>query len=66
MLGKIKYVLGCAIHMDYKELFRTVGIVHKATGKNSLGIMLDVVNCGFRYGAGFNDYLLCEFYNLTE
>lgn len=66
MLGKIKYVLGCAVHMDYKELFHTVGIVHKATGKNSLGIMLDVVNCGFRYGAGFNDYLLCEFYNLTE
>lgn len=61
----IGYVLSCAFRMDYGELFRTVSKVHKATGKYRLGILADVVSCGFRYGAGFNDYLLCEFYNLT-
>lgn len=65
MLSKIKYALSCAVHMDYKELFRTVGKVHKACGKNRIGILIDVVMCGFKYGAGFNDYLLCEFYNLS-
>lgn len=64
-MGKLSYVLGCALRMDYGELFRTVGTVHKLTGKNRLGLLADVVNCGLRYGAGFNDYLLCEFYNLT-
>ena len=42
-----------------------MGEVHKITGKNSVGILADVVKCGLKYGAGFNDYLLCEFYNLT-
>lgn len=66
MLGKLKYVLSCAVHMDYGELFRTVGKVHQASGKNRLWISYDLVKCGLRYGAGFNDYLLCEFYNLTD
>ena len=43
-----------------------MGKVHKITGKNSVGILADVVKCGLKYGAGFNDYLLCEFYNLTD
>lgn len=65
-MGKVKYVLSCALHMDYRDLFRTVGIVHRITGKSRTSIVADVINCGFRYGAGFNDYLLCEFYNLTD
>lgn len=64
-MGKLKYVLSCAARMDYKELFRTVGVVHGITGKNRAWILKDVVECGLKYGAGFNDYLLCEFYNLT-
>ena len=65
-MGKLKFILTCMIRMDYPELFRTVGKVHKITGKNSVGILSDVVRCGIKYGAGFNDYLLCEFYNLTD
>ncbi len=65
-MGKIKFIMSCVARMDYGELFRTVGQVHKITGKNSVGILADVVKCGMKYGAGFNDYLLCEFYNLTD
>ena len=65
-MGKLKFILTCMTRMDYPELFRTVGKVHKITGKNSVGILSDVVRCGIKYGAGFNDYLLCEFYNLTD
>lgn len=65
-MGKIRYVLSCAAHLDYKELFHTVNTVHKITGKSRISVMLDVIRCGFVYGAGFNDYLLCEFYNLTK
>ena len=65
-MRKIKFLWNCIVHMDYGELFRTVGKVHQITEKNSLGILIDVVLCGFRYGAGFNDYLLCEFYNLSD
>ncbi len=64
-MGRLSYILGRALRMDFKELFRTVGIVHGITGKSSPVVFADIVGCGLRYGAGFNDYLLCEFYNLT-
>lgn len=65
-MGKLKFILTCVARMDYPELFRTVGKVHKITGKNRAGILADVVQCGLKYGAGFNDYLLCEFYSLSD
>ncbi len=65
LMGKLSYILGRALRMDYGELFRTVGVVHGITGRNRPAVLADIVSCGLRYGAGFNDYLLCEFYNLT-
>lgn len=64
-MGRMGYILGRALRMDYGELFRTVGTVHGITGKNRPAVLADIVRCGLKYGAGFNDYLLCEFYNLT-
>lgn len=64
-MGRLGYILGRVVRMDYGELFRTVGTVHKITGKNRPAVFADIVHCGLKYGAGFNDYLLCEFYNLT-
>lgn len=34
-MGKLQFLLRCVKDMDYAELFRTVGKVHKLTGKNS-------------------------------
>ena len=54
-MGKVKFLWNCIAHMNYGELFRTVWEVHNLTGKNRLGVLTDVVKCGLRYGAGFND-----------
>ena len=62
----LKFLVQCLVRMDYAGLFQTVSKVHKACGKNRMAVMADVVKCGLRYGAGYNDYLLCQFYNLTE
>lgn len=43
-----------------------MAIIHGETGKSRSWIFFDIVTCGFRYGSGFNDYLLCEFYNLSN
>lgn len=51
--------------MDYKNLFRTVEAVHESSGKNRAFLFFNVVWCGLRYGAGYKDYQLCEFYNLN-
>lgn len=52
--------------MDYKNLFKTVGTVHDICGKNRIFLFFDIIMCGLKYGAGYKDYLLCEFYLLTE
>lgn len=66
MFKKLKYLITCIICMDYKSLFETVKTVHKACGKNSIYLFFDIVYCGLKYGAGYSDYLLCEFYLINK
>lgn len=65
-MNKLKFLIRCLANMDYNELFRVVSLVQIITGRGWLAVMTDVIQCGVIYGAGFNDYLLCEFYNLTN
>lgn len=64
-MRKLKYMIARILGMDYKAMFATVRQIHKKTGRNSLWLFVDMVRCGLRYGAGYNDYRICEFYNLT-
>ncbi len=64
-MRRLLYILRCIFQMDYKALFKTVQEVHKICGKNRTYLFFDIVICGFRYGAGYMDYLLCEFFNLN-
>ena len=64
-MGRMGYIIRCIVHLDYKNLFRTVNAAHEACGKNRLFLLADIVQCGFRYGAGHKDYLLCAFYDKT-
>lgn len=66
MLQKMKYILKCILSMDYQSLFRTVSDVHCICHKNRIYLFFDIIKCGFQYGAGYKDYLLCEFYNLSS
>lgn len=65
-MGRIKYLFERILTMNYRGLFETVGKLHKKTGRSSLWLFGDVIQCGIRYGAGYKDYELCEFYNLTD
>ena len=64
-MGKLKYIVGRIFGMDYKSFFNTVNKAHEMSGKNRVYLFYDIILCGFRYGAGYNDYLLCDFFNLT-
>lgn len=65
-MGRLKYIFRCILHMDYKALFQTVNTVHKISGKNRVWLLFDIVKCGFKFGAGYKDYLLCEFFNMND
>lgn len=62
---KVKYLMGRLLRMDYRSLFRTIGKLHHRTGRSRLWLFGDMINCGLRYGAGYQDYMLCGFCDLT-
>jgi hypothetical protein len=64
-MKKLKYIIMCIFNMNYKGFFDTISKVHKISGKNRVYLFFDVIICGLKYGAGYKDYLLFEFYNLS-
>lgn len=52
-------------YMSFRGMFDTIDLVHKRSGKCRPWVFCDVVWCGLRYGAGYGDYRLCGFENLT-
>ena len=64
-MRRIKYLIKRIARMDYGAMLRVVKLIHKKTGKNSVWLFFDMIRCGMKYGAGYQDYRLCEFYNLT-
>lgn len=65
-MKRILYLIKRILKMDYKGLFKTVKSVHKKSGKNSVSLFFDIIKCGLKYGAGYKDYELCEWWNLND
>lgn len=65
-MKRILYLIKRILGMDYKSLFKTVGSIHKKTKINRIKLFFDVVKCGLKYGAGYRDYELCEWWNLND
>ena len=65
-MKRILYMIKRILKMDYKGLFSTVAAVHKKTGIGRTKLFFDIIKCGLKYGAGYKDYQLCEWYNLND
>lgn len=63
-MGRAKFLM--SLHPSYRELLRIADTVRAETGRPRACILADMLRCALRYGAGFNDYLLCRFYDLTD
>jgi len=48
-----------------EKLSQTINAAHERSGKGKLSIFLDMCWCLARYGAGYYDYLIFRFYDLT-
>ena len=64
-MRRILYLIKRILKMDYKGLFKTVKAVHKKSGVGRIKLFIDIVKCGLKYGAGYKDYELCEWWNLN-
>ncbi len=62
---KIKFIFRRIKEMDFKSLFVVVNRLHKKCGKLRIYLFFSIIYCGFKYGAGYTDYELYEFYSLS-
>ena len=61
-LGYIAKVIGGLKIDRIKECVETV---HEKSGKNKALTLLDMISCTVKYGAGFHDYTIFEYYNMN-
>lgn len=64
-MKKIKYLFLRIKKMDFKNMVKQASIISKRIKKPVLFIFFDMIWCGFRYMAGYMDYVVFEFYNLN-
>lgn len=65
-MGRLGYTLRRIAEMDYSAFLKTVQGCHAKSGKNRVWLFADLVKCGFKFGAGYRDYDLLEFYNMND
>ena len=63
-MKRLKYVISRIFKMDFKNMFKIAKKISKKTKRPRLFILIDMVICGFKYGAGYYDYQEFEFYLL--
>ena len=60
------YIFKILAHASLGKMFEAVKTVHERSGKNRVGIFFDMLYCAKKYGAGYYDYQIFAFYNLTK
>ena len=59
------YIRRVIKNASFEKLSYTINAAHERSGKSKLSIFLDMCWCLARYGAGYYDYLIFRFYDLT-
>ena len=64
-MPNLKYVAKRIAGMNFGAMLDTARTVKERTGRGVLPTLVDMAACGFKYQAGYMDYLVFEFYHLT-
>lgn len=65
-MNKLKYIFRRIKAMDFKNMIAQAKIVKARTHRPVLFTLIDMIWCGFRYLAGYMDYVVFEFYRLNS
>lgn len=65
-MEKMIYLVKRIKNMSYKKMFQVAKKVSQKTNQNYMRVLLDIIWCGLKYQAGYNDYLEFEFYLLSK
>ena len=58
IMPNIDYLVKRIAGMNYRAMLDTARKVHERSGKNTLAALADIMACGFKYQAGYMDYLV--------
>ena len=64
MENKLQYYMRVIKGASFEKFFKVLDNAHERSGKNKVFLFFDILNCMARYGAGYNDYVIFEFWNL--
>ena len=64
-MSKIGYIMRCIRTMSFSRMFKTISSIHERTKKSRIVLFFDMVYCGLRFGAGYRDYDLNEWWTLN-
>ncbi|MCD8088398.1 MAG: carboxylate--amine ligase [Oscillospiraceae bacterium] len=62
----VSYMARVLREAKLKRMLEKIDRIHEQTGKSKAGLFFDMVGYALRYGAGYNDYIIFEFYNLSR
>jgi len=60
-MGKIKYLIRCIFNMNFGRMFRDVRSIAKNNNRVTFFVLIDMIWCALRYGAGYSDYRIFGF-----
>ena len=65
-MRKIIYIIKRIFGMDFSSMFKTAKKVSVSNNTSFLYVLFDIIYCGLKYMAGYVDYEVFDFYNLTK
>lgn len=65
-MNKIIYIFNRIKEMDFSAMFKTAKRISKDNNASFLKVLFDIIHCGLKYMAGYVDYEVFDFYNLTS
>ena len=61
---KFKYLMRVLGGASFKKMGKAINVVHEKSGKSKFTTFFDMLGCSMKYGAGYNDYIIFEFYKM--
>lgn len=61
----LKYITRVMGGASFSKMNEKIDFIHKKSGKNKAVLFFDMLGCAVKYGAGYNDYAIFEFYNMN-
>ena len=65
MENKLQYYIRVFKGASFQKFFKVLDNAHIRSGKNKVVLFCDMLYSMARYGAGYNDYVTFEFWNLS-